>query len=371
MKIAIICGSLEQGKDGVGDYSLRLAKALVSQGQQISLVALNDFHTTNTIETNIISGTSQICVMRLPALLAEKEKFKKLKKFIDSVNPDWISLQFVPYSFHKKGMPFGLAHRLLSVGGQSKWHIMYHELWIGINSKTISFKNRIVRAIQRRVIHRINAVLKPACITTSIPLYTNELKAYNSKLLPLFGNIPIAETTNETQLGNLKEISVIHFGSFTSFFDELEHQFRVIKEIAVRTNRRIKFFVLGDSGSFKLEALTLAEKIFEASSIVSIGRLPESEISGYMLHADLGISRADYVYYGKSGSTIAMLEHGLPVVLRGKAPGHKILSQDPHFLNDQLFFCDDSLKSLPQKKTPNYLSVENIAKKMIGYLSNS
>jgi hypothetical protein len=42
MKIIFLCGSLEPGCDGVGDYTRRLAGELIKQGHHIAAVALND-----------------------------------------------------------------------------------------------------------------------------------------------------------------------------------------------------------------------------------------------------------------------------------------------------------------------------------------
>ena len=41
MKLIFICGSLEPGRDGVGDYTRRLAGELIRQGHQIAIIALN------------------------------------------------------------------------------------------------------------------------------------------------------------------------------------------------------------------------------------------------------------------------------------------------------------------------------------------
>ena len=42
MKFAFICGSLEPGRNGVGDYTRRLAGELAAQGHECLLVSLND-----------------------------------------------------------------------------------------------------------------------------------------------------------------------------------------------------------------------------------------------------------------------------------------------------------------------------------------
>src|SRR5207253_4173313 len=44
VRVTFICSSLEPGRDGVGDYSRRLAYALERQGHAAQLVGLNDRH---------------------------------------------------------------------------------------------------------------------------------------------------------------------------------------------------------------------------------------------------------------------------------------------------------------------------------------
>src|ERR1022692_2576923 len=45
-------------------------------------------------------------------------------------NPNWVSLQFVPFGFHPKGLPFGLPRHLMSIIGSRPLHWMFHELWV-------------------------------------------------------------------------------------------------------------------------------------------------------------------------------------------------------------------------------------------------
>ena len=42
MRIVFICGSLEPGRDGVGDYVRHLAVAVAQQGHETAAVALRD-----------------------------------------------------------------------------------------------------------------------------------------------------------------------------------------------------------------------------------------------------------------------------------------------------------------------------------------
>ena len=42
MKILFICGTFENGKDGVGDYTKRLAKEIIDYGHSVHIIAIHD-----------------------------------------------------------------------------------------------------------------------------------------------------------------------------------------------------------------------------------------------------------------------------------------------------------------------------------------
>ena len=105
MKIVFLCGSLEPGRDGVGDYTRRLAGELLRQGQQVAVIALHDLLVN---EREDPMGTQQegkllIPTLRLSSRLSWATRIRQASTFIKTIDPDWISLQFVPFSFHKKG----------------------------------------------------------------------------------------------------------------------------------------------------------------------------------------------------------------------------------------------------------------------------
>ncbi len=82
----------------------------------------------------------------------------------------------------------------------------------------------------------------------------------------------------------------------------------------------VKFNVIGNNGIHKEAAFSVIKNVLGQYALNCIGEKDENEISEIFLNADIGISRANYEYFGKSGSTVAMLEHGLPVLLRGEQP---------------------------------------------------
>src|ERR1700679_2438430 len=112
MRIAFICSSLEPGRDGVGDYTRRLAGELIRQKHPSVIIGLND-----TKISEIMSGSQEmegtpIPVLRLPSMLPWKERETIARKWLNDFDPDWVSLQYVCFGFHIKGLP-QVAHKHL------------------------------------------------------------------------------------------------------------------------------------------------------------------------------------------------------------------------------------------------------------------
>src|SRR5690606_23289428 len=95
MKILFICGALEEGKDGVGDYTRRLAGELVRHGHQATIIAYNDRHISTIMDSVQQDGDTAVQVLRLPSVLKAKEKVKLSRDYAQQFQPDWISLQLV------------------------------------------------------------------------------------------------------------------------------------------------------------------------------------------------------------------------------------------------------------------------------------
>ena len=111
--VALVCGRLEPGHDGVGDYTRTLAGACAQAGVQVALIGLNDSHVKG-------SATREDCgypVLRLPARANWADNVPVAADFINEMGLKWVSFQFVPYSYGKRGLVSGLAEKLEPLGG--------------------------------------------------------------------------------------------------------------------------------------------------------------------------------------------------------------------------------------------------------------
>ena len=158
MKIIFLCGSLEPGRDGVGDYTRQLASELILNGHQAGIVAINDQHITDKFEGVQNLGSVSLRVLRLPSHIPALHRFKQARLWIDNFDPEWLSLQFVPFAFHPKGLPFQMGKLLTTLTGDRRWHIMVHELWVGMNKESSLkffwwgvFQRQLIKALFNKV----------------------------------------------------------------------------------------------------------------------------------------------------------------------------------------------------------------------------
>lgn len=343
MRILFLCGGLEPGRDGVGDYTRRLAAECVRLGHECRIVSLND---------QTAPGTEERDYVRCPAAAPWPARVEKARGVVQAFRPDWISLQFVPYGFQPKGMPRRLARGVKAIAGETPLQIMFHELWIG-SADRARLKDRLVGTLQRFCIARLVRTLRPAAVHTSNPTYVALLRkiGVGARLLPLFGNIPVA-AGGPGFPGELARagIAAAERGAWWLglFFGTLHPQWEpqpfldILLSAARKAGRRaglISVGRMGAAGGAIWEGMRRehGDKI----TFVDFGEQPGERISALMKLADFGVAASPWNLVGKSGSAAAMLDHGLPVIV---TRGEEIAGIGP--LADPLLFrCDGGLES--------------------------
>ncbi|CAH8292982.1 glycosyltransferase involved in cell wall biosynthesis [Mariniflexile fucanivorans] len=315
MKIIFICGSLEPGKDGVGDYTRRLCAELILQGIHVGILSYNDKDVNGATQVTQYADGQAIYCYRISTFIKPKERCVLAKQWIDTHNPEWLSLQFVPYAFNNKGLPFGFASQLKTIGQNRKWHIMFHELWIGMNKES-TLKEKCIGYIQRYIIKELTLKLKPNLVNTQTELYKKQLEklTITSSLLPLFSNIPVIQKPIEkTHLDSIPFdipnkyfvlFGSIHYGSpinhfVKDFVDYLKNDSFSLITIGRNGNELREWISIWES--YKLEVKCLGEQSVEV-------------ISHVLKNATFGISTTPMALVEKSGSVLAMHAHGIPVI---------------------------------------------------------
>lgn len=332
MKIAFLSGGGEPGADGVGDYSRLIAREIVSTRPDISccLVALNDGAVKDIDSTpDAGDGAAPIPRLRLPRHISWPDRAAHAAEFLTQQEADVVSLQFVPYAYNPKGIVSGLGQHLAPLAAGRRVHFMGHELWIG-DDPSKPLKERLVGRVQRHYVGALLKSLKPVAVHTSNDLYMQRLTrlGWKPQLLPLFGNIPVISGTAEAWLySQLQEagvdITTDNRNQFwlAAFFGSLhpewppEPVFTHLREAAATAKRRVIVISAGRIGPGEALWQQMAQNYKADFDFVKLGSLPGERISQFFNTADFGFAATPYALIGKSGSAVAMLEHGLPVIV--------------------------------------------------------
>jgi hypothetical protein len=315
MRIIFLTGSIEPGKDGVGDYIARLAEHLTILGHRIGCVGLYDKHVEETAETIVDVKNLEIEILRLPFCMPAKLKLQIARVWIEKFNPEWLSLQFVPYAFHKKGLPISIHRFLSSLSVNRKWHIMFHEIWL---NNPVGYKQYVTSWVQKLIVFRCVVKLKPDSVNVSIDFNKKRLKkiGVNSSILSLFGNIPMPGAAAFENLELIKPFQnrILYFGTAPRG-KFLQLVVEGILDASVKISPLCIILVGEYSDNKKKFIDSLSKNLSGDSRILDFGFLEADSIAILLQESSVGIVRSHPDLLGKSGTAVAMLEFGLPVWL--------------------------------------------------------
>lgn len=328
MKLLFAAGCLEPGRSGVGDYTRLLAAACTRLGHECHLIALNDSWVSEMHEGSVHVSGSILPVVRLPERAPSSVKESALRAKLATLNPDWVSLQFVPYAFDQKGLVWPRLRWLAAVLHKRRIHVMFHEIWIG-DYVGSPWKERWVGRLQKVMIRNLINCLEPTLAHTSNAIYKKMLKAagLETRLLRMFGTIVLGNDSAESWLYPLLQsrgVPITHearssfwlmgfFGSIHSNFSMRE----LLVELKRAAHERGQWLVLllfgnvDSGGALLVEAERTEDERLHA---VSLGQQTEEKISQLLNSLDLGLTSTPLNIIGKSSSVATMLEHGLSVL---------------------------------------------------------
>ena len=311
--IVLCCGILERGKSGVGDYTRILADHCKDQGYNVLLVALNDFYIDNDVETS--EGE-----LRLSSELSWSSRAEILQSELVKFKCDWLSLQFVPYSFNSKGLFFSFNRAMLNVFSYYKLHVLFHEIWIG-DYPGASLKEKIIGCFQKKLIHDFLKASSPNIIHTTNFGYLKRLEKSGSivEFLPMFGTVPVIESTKISEFEDLSDEndSVLKCCVFGSVYEDWPADL-ILDKLSSKLSLRktvLRVYSIGSVGKGVGFWNRLKERFNDRVEFKDLGFLSGIQVSSVLQGMDVGLSSTPLDILGKSSSVATLLEHGLPVLI--------------------------------------------------------
>lgn len=316
MNLLILCSSLNPGKDGVGDYTRCLTRALRERGHEVCMASLHE-----KPGSLAASDDDDERVLRLTNELPWKKRADQLGRFFQSHQPDRASLQYVPYGFQKKGLPFALPAWLASAVPVAGWHVMFHELWVGI-TRSSPWRHKLAGFFQRGIAKNLISRLKPLAVHTSNPLYLELLQnaGIRAKRLPLFGAIDLDESQQGWMADRLVEMGITACnrkewflaGMFGSCYPDfpLERQILGVYTKALQSGKKLALFGIGGGVGTGEEWEKRAEKVLPGMVARHFDRQDEARISALLQTLDLAMPSTPAEFLGKSSAAASMALHG-------------------------------------------------------------
>lgn len=328
VKILFVCGSLEPGHDGVGDYTRALAGALLATGVETEIIAIMDRGIDGILKESQSTRGQEVFVTRLSRALSYRKRRQEYQNIIADFSPDFVSLQYVPYAFSPNGIPFRLAKLLSAKKEITVWHFMIHEAYVWDD---LDFKRKVLKSLEIFILKRLVGSLRPKRIHTSNLFYQQLLSdiSIDSNVLGLFGNIKILDDFEDIRKTDVLQGVFFGSGPMLSTFSIF---LKGIKELYKDSNTSFNIVFCGKPDFRATDFISYLKKELGDFNIniIEKGILENDDLSLLLLQSHFGISREPPALMGKSGTVAVMLEHGLPVWVP--------LAEDKNDLRDKFDF---------------------------------
>ena len=297
MKIYFISAALPPQIDGIGDYTACLASELA-----------------NSAEVTVLTGADQphpipnVCVQRV--FDANKpQSVWNLTGPIERERPDWVLLQYNPFSYGRWGLNLHLPellHRLKNTH-KSNIAVMVHETFTPI----VSWQSALMTIWQRRQFERIGHCADILFFSTerSSRVFPTCFPQAKRVHLPVGSNLPclpISKGQARAELG-IADDSVV-LGLFgTSHVSRMLNRVREAAETVRQYGKSPVVLYLGPDGKAMQSALG-------DTQILADGPLAGAEISRRLAAVDIYLAPFTDGISTRRGTVMAGLQHGLPVV---------------------------------------------------------
>ncbi len=294
MNILFLTNKLPPYVDGVGDYTLNLAKQFAADGHRVAIVCRDGSVNTMVEGVDVLPIVSQWDEKDLPAI----------ERVVRSRGIEIISLQYVPHGFQQKGLPFGLVCMLKGLRRLPGVKIMtfFHEVCIERSLRNLRWAMGYVmmRWISSNILKHSDIV------GTSIDAYKRLIHDFGHRgdvaVVPIASNIPEREIS-AVELQTLRQRIARDDEMIVGFFGQRDIS-TSLQAIDLLRHRGLKIRTL-------FIGKVNAEQAESATNVYRTGVLDVAELWPYLNVADVMILPNSSF---KSGSLAAILRAARPVV---------------------------------------------------------
>jgi len=247
-------------------------------------------------------------LLRLGMEMDWETRVNRAREAVERFGADVVSLQWVPYAFHPRGIPWGIEKALGRIAGRRAAQVMCHEIWIGAEAGA-GLRRRVTGVAQRAVMRRLFRTLRPGCVQTSNAAYAALLgkAGIKAEVLPLFGSIPVTGGEIERDAG------VARFGMFGELHPEWPPEPLLGRLRGL--GKRIEIVHMGRIGKGAGVWREMERRYGMEFGLKRHGEQSVSRVARFLTEMDFGIATTPLALLGKSATATAMLEHGLPVIV--------------------------------------------------------
>jgi hypothetical protein len=364
LKIVFLTNSLNPYKDGVGDWCRSLANSIEQKGHSCALISLN--------EKTIVCNESKEKLLYCSSTESWEKRVSKVRDFLKKFQPDYVSLQLVCYGYHPRGFLQKINPYLKQMLEGYPVILMFHELWRGAYIGA-NWKAKIEGYIQRNGLKKLHNLLNPHSSFTSNYTYQQILKinGITADILPMFGSIPIQKDfeisffqkkliENGIELNQNNRNNYWIIGTFGIMHPAWNPE-EILQCLIDMTKKMGKTIIVISMGNAKNKSKFWNEikQKFNKIRFIALGELVPEEISKWMQLCDCALTGTPFELIGKSASSAAFLDHGIPLLVdrREEYPIKKNIEK----INDLILFFDEHFETrFPQikKRSPKAIVFE-------------
>lgn len=315
MKLALIVNKFPPLIDGVGDYTYRLVQELSTRGWDIHIIC----------HSQVPQGEQGSSYTLYPVVEAWNRKgVRQVLSMVQEIQPDWVLLQYVPYSFQVWGIPVAL----LGLWLQLRWRgfrlaVFFHEI-----------KTKVPRWWSR---HGLVSLLM-GWVANGLHLLSHRTMTSNERYRAFFGwrqqavaiirigsNIPARPISDEELMTRRQALGISPTARMIGFFGSRIRGGQVILQALQELESQgleVQLLIVGRLSEEDRQAVfQQAQDLKLRHSPVLTGAVPSEEVAAYLhlLECYLMLQPTDSPLHWtgtgtKSGSLAAGLMMGLPVI---------------------------------------------------------